>query len=251
VTDKIAFRVGWVSDVGKVRAVNEDSVLTKTDVGLWVVSDGMGGHGAGDLASQAVVEALSDLAPHASASSLLAEFERRIIAANAKLRALAAAQNRPVVGATIVALLVHSKHYACVWCGDSRAYLSRAGALRQITRDHSEVQGLVDLGVISKEEARSWPGRNVINRAIGAADQAGLEIVDGPISDGDRFLLCSDGLTGPLTDDEIGAALAATPDPQKACDDLLRLTLERGADDNVSIVVVDCARTEEAPGAPA
>ena len=97
------------------------------------------------------------------------------------------------------------RHYACVWCGDSRAYRLRAGALTQISRDHSEVQDLIDRGVLEPHEARNWPRRNVITRALGVADQAALEIGDGPIMAGDRFLLCSDGLTNHVADGEIAA----------------------------------------------
>jgi protein phosphatase len=246
VTDDFAFRVGCVSHVGRVREHNEDSVLAEPKVGIWAVSDGMGGYGNGDLASQAVVEALKTLAPNGSAAQLLAEFEQKIIGVNADLRTLARSHNRRIIGATLVALIVHGSHYACVWCGDSRAYLHRNRSLTQVSRDHSEVQELIDRGVISKEEARAWPGRNVITRALGASDQAELEIVDGPVQAGDRFLLCSDGLIAHVTDDEIAARLAAV-DPQAACDDLLKLTLGRGASDNVSIIVVDCGGADADP----
>ncbi len=245
-THDFAFRVGCVSHVGRVREHNEDSVLAQPTVGVWAVSDGMGGYGNGDLASQAVVAALRTLAPNHSAAQLLAEFERKIIDVNSDLRTLAHAHHRRIIGATLVALIIHGAHYACVWCGDSRAYLHRNNSLTQVSRDHSEVQELIDRGVISKEEARVWPGRNVITRALGASDQAELEIVDGPVQAGDRFLLCSDGLVAHVSDDEIAAGLA-TDDPQAACDGLLRLTLDRGASDNVSIIVVDCGRAGDPP----
>ena len=249
-TGDFTFRVGSVSDVGRVREHNEDSVLASPLVGVWVVSDGMGGYGAGDIASQAVVKALETLAPNDSAARLLAEFEQRIIGVNTELRSLARSQNRRIIGTTLVALIVHGVHYACVWCGDSRAYLFRNRVLAQVSRDHSEVQELVDRGVISREEARSWPGRNVITRAIGAADQAELEMVDGQVHAGDRFLLCSDGLIAHVSDEEISAHIAAD-DPQQACDDLLKLTLSRGASDNVSIVIVACDPAEGAAPAGA
>jgi protein phosphatase len=131
-----------------------------------------------------------------------------------------------------------------VWCGDSRIYLSRGGVLTQVSRDHSEVQELIDSGLIDKMEASNWPRRNVVTRALGVRDQADLEIVDGPAYAGDRFLLCSDGLVVHVADEEIAALLHAR-DPRHACDDLLNLTLERGASDNVSIIVVDCEVEEE------
>jgi serine/threonine protein phosphatase PrpC len=233
------FRTASASHVGKVRTLNEDSVLARPEIGLWVVADGMGGHGGGDVASRSVVAALATLPPPPSAAALLSEFEARIMGVNAELRALGRSRGASIVGTTLVAVLVHGAHFACVWCGDSRLYLLRDGAFAQISRDHSEVQDLIDRGALDRQEARVWPRRNVVTRALGAADQADLEIVDGPAFAGDRFLLCSDGLTAHVEDDELAASLAAG-DPQKTCDDLLALTLLRGASDNVSLIVVAC-----------
>ena len=136
--------------------------------------------------------------------------------------------------------MVHGTHFAFVWCGDSRGYLLRNGKLSQVSRDHSEVQELIDRGLLRKEEAKTWPRRNIVTRALGATDDAELEIVDGPAYARDRFLLCSDGLTVHVADNEIATLLGAVH-PQGAVDGLLQLTLERGASDNVSIIVVDCA----------
>ena len=232
-------KTATASHVGKVREVNEDSLLARPEVGLWVVADGMGGHGGGDLASSSVVAALATIDDCDSAAELLAQFEDRIIRVNADLRAFARLRGTQVVGTTVVAILIHGAHYACVWCGDSRAYLLRGGVLTQISRDHSEVQDLIDRGVLEPNEAKSWPRRNVITRALGTADQAALEIGDGPLMDGDRFLLCSDGLTNHVDDSEIAALLGAA-EPQKVCARLITLTLQRGASDNVSVVVVAC-----------
>jgi serine/threonine protein phosphatase PrpC len=234
-----SFRGAGASHVGKVRALNEDSWIARPEIGLWAVADGMGGHGGGDVASQAVIKILGELPAPPSAAALLAEFETRIAAVNAELRALATSRSKAVIGATLVALLVQDRHFACVWCGDSRAYRLRAGALARISRDHSEVQDLIDRGVLGLEEAKTWPRRNVVTRALGVSDQVELEIVDGPASAGDRFLLCSDGLTAHVEDAEI-AALLATEDARKICDDLIALTLERGASDNVTVMVVVC-----------
>jgi len=244
----LAFRTASVSHVGAVRKLNEDGVLARPEIGVWAIADGMGGHGGGDVASQAVIAALGRLARQPTGAALLGEFEARIVDVNAELRALARLRGGAVVGTTLVAVLIHGPHFACVWCGDSRLYLLRGGALTQISRDHSEVQDLVDRGVLDSEEAKAWPRRNVVTRALGVAEQAELEIVDGPAFAGDTFLLCSDGLTAHVGDDEIAACLAAD-DPQRACDALLALTLQRGASDNVSLVVVACdadARTVRA-----
>jgi serine/threonine protein phosphatase PrpC len=233
------FRMAWVTDVGLARELNEDSVLARPEIGLWAVADGMGGYGGGDVASRAVIEALEALPPSRSAADMLAEFEQEILRANSELRALARTRGVAVMGTTLVALMVHGLHFACVWCGDSRVYLRRGGVLTQVSRDHSEVQELIDRGLLNKEEASGWPRRNVVTRALGVSDKAELEIVDGPAYLGDRFLLCSDGLVTHVADEEIATLLVAR-DPQKACDDLLNLTLDRGASDNVSIIVVDC-----------
>ena len=236
---KFAFRSATASHVGHVRKLNEDSVLARPEIGLWVVADGMGGYGGGDVASRAVVATLDDLQHPSSAAAFRREFESRIAQVNQELRTLARARSSAVIGTTLVAILIYDSHYACVWCGDSRAYLMRGGKLTQISRDHSEVQDLIDRGALTAEEAKTWPGRNIVTRALGATDVADLEIVDGPAANGDRFLLCSDGLVGHLSDAEIAEQIARKA-PQKACDDLVELTLSRGAKDNVSVVVVDC-----------
>ncbi len=237
-TDAFAFRTAMISHVGLARELNEDGVIARPEIGLWAVADGMGGHGGGDVASRAVVEALKSLTPQASAPDLLGAFEQRIMSVNAELRALARTRGAAVMGSTLAALMVHGPNFACVWCGDSRVYLRRGAGLSQVSRDHSEVQELIERGVLDKEEARIWPRRNVVTRALGVVDQPELEIVDGPVHAGDRFLLCSDGLNVHLADDEIANLLAAG-NPEKARDDLLALTLQRGASDNVSLIVVD------------
>jgi serine/threonine protein phosphatase PrpC len=209
------------------------------DRGRGIPADGMGGHGGGDVASGAAVAALETIDASESAVELLKRFEERIIRVNAELRALARSRGTQVVGTTVAAILIHGAHYACVWCGDSRAYLLRDGALTQVSRDHSEVQDLVDRGILEPREAKRWPRRNVVTRALGVSDQAALEIGDGPIMSGDRFLLCSDGLTNHVDDGEIAALLGAD-EPQKVCARLLALTLQRGASDNVSIIIIAC-----------
>jgi len=155
-----------LTDVGRKRSLNEDAVLNRPEIGVWAVADGMGGHGGGDVASRAIVDGLSRIAPAVSASQLLDDFEARIAAAHEDLRALARHEGRPVIGSTLAALIIYEANYACVWCGDSRVYRLRSGALAQLSHDHSEVQDLVDRGVLEKAEAKSWPRANVVTRAI-------------------------------------------------------------------------------------
>jgi serine/threonine protein phosphatase PrpC len=235
----LRIRAGAATDVGLKRTRNEDSYIMRPEAGLWAVADGMGGHGGGDVASRMAVEALGRFAIEPGAAERLAAVEAAVIAANSEMRDYAQAHGRGVMGTTLVALLVHSEHFACVWCGDSRAYLLRGGALKQLTRDHSETQDLVDRGVLDPEEAKTWPRRSVLTRALGATDAPMLDLVSDRLEAGDAFLLCSDGLTTHCEDSDIAAALAGE-DPQAVCDALIALTLQRGASDNVSAIVLRC-----------
>lgn len=227
------------TDVGRVRKLNEDSLLMRPDLGLWVVADGMGGHDAGDFASQTVCAELDKLNPCTSARGLLSAMEARVIAANAVLRQTA--QDRGgnvVIGCTLATLMIYEDAFACVWSGDSRVYRIRRGAIEQITRDHTQVQELVDLGTLTAEEARTWPQKNVITRAIGVFDDPELEIQQGRIEDGDLFVICSDGLTEHVEDHEI--LLASANAIGAFVDQLINTTLERGAKDNVTVIAVSC-----------
>lgn len=241
-----AFATGAASDVGRVRSENEDSYLVRPDLGVWAVADGMGGYEAGKFASATVTSLIDTIGQAVSASDLLARFEERILRANEALRRYGREQGIGTFGTTVVALLVAERYFGCLWCGDSRAYLVRGGAIRQVSRDHTEVQELLDSGRISPQEAAAWP-RSVITRAIGVVDLPAIDLEQGPVEDGDIFVLCSDGLTGLVGDDEILDAVRSHP-PQGACDRLVAATLERGAPDNVTVVVVAC-RDASAAGA--
>jgi protein phosphatase len=234
------FRAGAATHVGLVRARNEDSFILRPEAGLWAVADGMGGHGGGDVASRMATDALARAEIATTGEGRLDAVEQAVAAANSEMRAYARAQGRAVVGTTLVALIVFEAHFAVAWCGDSRAYLLRDGALRQLTRDHSETQDLVDRGVLDPQEARHWPRRSVLTRALGATDAPELELVSGRWAPDDRFLLCSDGLTAHCDEAEIAAALAGG-DPQAACDALIAMTLQRGASDNVTTIALICA----------
>ncbi len=232
-----AYETGVVSHSGKVRTVNEDQFVVRPDVGVWAVADGMGGHDDGALASATVAAALGTLGTATSAPDLLAQLEDRVLMANSELRALIRARGGRMMGSTIATLLVHERHYACVWSGDSRIYLVRDGAIAQVSRDHTEVEELLQQGLISSEEARHWPRRHIITRAIGVQDVPELDLDSGDLQHLDTFVLCSDGLTDHVGDAEILAAVDGG-DCQPACDALLGLTLERGASDNVTVVIV-------------
>ena len=233
------FDSGATSDRGKVRAVNEDSWFANVSNGVWLVADGMGGHTNGQMASRKIAECAGSVGQPASAPDLLARFTDRMYRANDELVAYSEANEGLVLGSTLVAILVFGTHYACVWAGDSRAYLVRGGQLVQVSHDHTEMQDLIDRGLLTREEARHYPRRNVITRAIGVDNNLELDTVHGQVLPGDRFVLCSDGLTGYVPDEEI-CDIVSSLAPQAACDRLVELTLARGAGDNVTVVIAHC-----------
>ena len=221
---------------GMVRHENEDSYLDDAVSGVWAVADGMGGHQAGQLASRTVIEALRGIGPQTSAAWLLERCGACVVEANAELLRAAADRNT-TIGTTLAALLVHDVHYACVWAGDSRIYLVRSGAIALVSHDHTEVQDLVDQGIITEEERRTSPRRNVITRAIGVTNEPELEIKQGILAPGHTFLICSDGLTNHVADDEILGMLLERSS-EDACHAMIGLAIERGGSDNVTAVVV-------------
>ncbi len=232
------FETGALTHTGCVRDHNEDRFLSTPDAGLWLVADGMGGHHGGELASGSIVSHLSSIGRAASAPDLQARFVDRIGRANEEIQQISQA-NGATVGSTVVALLAFEQHFAVVWSGDSRVYMIRDGELMQISRDHTEAQELLDRGAITEEEAENWPRKNVITRAIGVASEPNLDQRYGTLQHHDTFILCSDGLTGHVEDTEIRRMVHGVA-PQEACDRLVELTLERGAMDNVTVVVVRC-----------
>jgi serine/threonine-protein phosphatase Stp1 len=224
------------SHAGLVRKHNEDRFVDRPDLGLWAVADGAGGHTAGEVAAQMIAEALQAIPPGLGAAAMIAEVRQCLEQTHQALRQ-AAAQRGPgvMMASTVVVLLARETHFACLWAGDSRAYLLRDEALLQITRDHSLVQQLVDAGTITAEAAERHPQANIITRAVGA-DEASLDLdkVTGALAPGDRFLLCSDGISKTLSDAEIARLLAGEA-PVEA---LLAAALARGAPDNITALAV-------------
>ncbi len=239
----LKFETGAVTHVGKVRTVNEDAYASYPEFGVWAVADGVGGYEAGEIASRIVTEAVASIGPPVSPEDQLARFIERITRSNDEIRNLAKEREGVFMASTIAAVLIAGEQFSCVWSGDSRVYRIRGGVIEQISHDHSEVQELVDKGVISEEEAKDWPRRNVITRAVGVFDDPELETREGAVENGDVFILCSDGLTGHVSDDEIRDMILDRR-PQVACEELIETTLGRGAKDNVTIIIVRCHRTE-------
>lgn len=226
------------TDVGKARDQNEDSLLRRPEAGLWAVADGMGGLERGQWASTEVAAALK-------AALLSGDFDedaRRVADAihgvNRRIHAESEASGDRM-GSTVVALLVNGRRFAVLWAGDSRAYLLRSGELHRLTRDHTQVQELVEEGLLTPEDAMHHPMSHVLTRAAGVEPGLEIDAIADEAEVGDVFLLCSDGLHGVVSDAEIALALGLERLPA-ACDRLIELCLARGAPDNVTLITVGC-----------
>lgn len=230
----------WISaarsHLGLVREINEDAWLDRPERGAWAVADGMGGHARGDLASRAVVETLEGL-PAAGLEQLAADARQRLQTVNSRLRLEAAVRDVPIIGSTVVALFARERRCRYLWAGDSRLYLYRGGQLRQLSRDHSQIEELRSQGKISAEEAINHPARNLITRAVGVADSLDLDEEGLEVEDDDMFLLCSDGLSNEVSEAEMCAALVAG-NCRQAAEVLIDMALKHGGRDNISAVVV-------------
>jgi len=228
------------SHVGMVRAINEDACLAMPELGLWAVADGMGGHEAGDIASQMIVEALQQTPIPPSWPDFVNSVQEALHEVNRRLRKESAQRyQHRTIGSTVVVLLAHEDHCACLWVGDSRIYRLRDGQLEQLTRDHSHVQELVEQGLLAPDEAHRHPLANVITRAVGSSDDLQIDEATHSLQVGDLFLLCSDGLNKTVSDEEITRLLAhSNHNCQEAVKAFIHLALMRDASDNVTTVVV-------------
>lgn len=228
-----------ITHVGKVRKHNEDSFVERPEIGLWAVADGMGGHSAGDVASQMIVDYLKEVQQSASLPELVNAVEDRLLTVNQQLLQKAMeGEKRLTIGSTVAALLAWQDLGIFIWAGDSRVYRRRDDRLQQLTTDHSQVELYVEQGLISREEASNHPHGNMITRAVGAAEDLYLDMDMCSLQSGDRFLLCSDGLTRHVTDLEIRDLLGEGT-AEEAANHLIELTLTRRAADNVTVIVVD------------
>lgn len=226
---------------GRVRTNNEDAYCVRADEGLFLVADGMGGHENGEWASAAIADAIQAVTlpqDFDGASQAVAE---ALHAANATI--YAEAQGRGLqMGSTAVALLVRDGRFAVLWVGDSRAYLRRDGQLIQISHDHTQVQEMIDRGLLSPEDAEGHPMSHILARAMGVRDTVEVDVIADETESGDVFLLCSDGLMARVEDHEI-ESMMGEEDATTRVQRLVKLTLDRGAPDNVTLITVDVQQT--------
>lgn len=228
------------TDVGCIRELNEDFWLLDDRTEIWAVADGMGGHERGDYASQCVVSYLSKVrSSWPNPRSLTLDIEHRLEEANRHLREESRRSNASNIGSTVACVAKYKNHALVVWTGDSRVYLLRAGQpMQQVTRDQTIVQDLIDAGKLDVSEAEDHPMANVITGAVGVQDELILEFEQVRLSAGDKFLLCSDGLSRTLSDNNIEEIVRASPSDQAPVM-LVEETLNNGAPDNVTAIIVE------------
>lgn len=248
----ITVTFGAVSDTGKLRNANEDSFLVSEH--LLAVADGMGGHNAGEVASAMVVQLLREAASRKIESS--ESFTQLVSTINDAIFAAATGTTEQRgMGTTLTAIAISGststdEHVVVVNVGDSRTYIVRKGELRQVTVDHSYVQELVSEGVISANDARTHPRRNIVTRALGIDSKVIADSWTLPIVSGDRYLLCSDGLVDEISNEEILAILIQNADPQRAAECLIAAANDRGGRDNVTVIVADMRLSDESVSPP-
>jgi len=233
----VEFRSAGLSDQGRVRESNQDAFLERPEVGLWAVADGMGGHAGGDIASRMVCDALADLSPADTLQNMVERVRDRLAEVNTQVRSAARhASGHSGGGSTVAVLLTRNAQCSILWAGDSRVYRMRAQTLEQLTRDHSYALEIADGTLPADSEGASADFS--ITRAVGGKETLELELRRDHVRKGDRFLLCSDGLTHELDDGQIGACLRGG-DPTECARKLLHCALEAGGHDNVTVIVID------------
>ncbi|MGO4384993.1 PP2C family protein-serine/threonine phosphatase [Specibacter sp. RAF43] len=235
--------VGAGTDRGLVREINEDAFIALDP--LFAVADGMGGHEAGEVASSECVAVLRQqpVLTAGSRNATAEDIQAALRHVDARIREVTNARAGTTLSGAVVVQEQGIPHWLVFNVGDSRTYLMSRGTFGQVTVDHSEVQELVDGGYLTAVEALVYPRRHVVTRALGAGGNAEADYWRIPIETGDRLLVCSDGLTGEVSDEQIQHILATADEPQEAADALIHLALRAGGHDNVTVVVVYVAGT--------
>ena len=247
------------TDVGIVRSGNEDNYLMLADRGVFIVADGMGGHAAGEVASEMAVRIISKELGSLRGMTDEAVGERIQLAIRASNEAIfdrtLSEHDKRGMGTTVTLLTLMPRRYLIGQVGDSRAYLLREGSLLQLTKDHSYVQEQVDAGLLTPDQARVHPYSNVITRCVGASNDVVPDLYFGSLRAGDVLLLASDGLTGMLEDEQLGKILSSEGSPQTWVDRMITEANRRGGLDNITAIIVKIetidAPTGEHPAAPA
>ncbi len=227
-----------LTETGKVRKHNEDSIGLFDANGIWVVADGMGGHAAGDYASQRIVEAIKAIKPGPLESRALA-VEDVLQSVNTELVAHAQARAAGTVGSTVVSAIADNQGCVIAWAGDSRAYLSRDGVLEQVNSDHSFVAELVRAGTLKEEEAEAHPAANVVTRAVGGDARLCVDYQYESWRPGDRLVLCSDGVSKELPGARLARLVAEGDSPEAVCNAVREAVYEGRCSDNLSVIVIE------------
>ncbi len=242
----LSLRFAARSHIGLLRQINQDSVYAGPR--LLAVADGMGGHAAGEVASAVAIAAIAPLDEDAPGADLLDALREAALVANQHLRDMV--EGDPALqgmGTTLTAILSAGSRLGLLHIGDSRCYLLRDGELSQITHDHSLVQALIDEGRITEDEASSHPQRSVITRVLDGRPDLEVDLSVREVRQGDRYLICSDGLTGPVGSRDTLTETLAIADPQEAVDRLVQLALRGGGPDNITVIVADAVESEVVP----
>jgi len=232
------FRYSAKSHVGLKRKVNEDSVLALPDQDIWLVSDGMGGHDAGDFASRLVADNVAMIPEGLDPTSRMQALREAIQLAHRQILQEAEQRGRGVIGATVAALMLAPGHFVGLWAGDSRIYRLRDGQIDMLTTDHSAVAELVLAGQMSWDEAEHHPHSNAITRAVGVGETLDLDKIRGATLPGDRVLICADGLSKYATFNILRDVLTNAP-LETVSDQLIQIALTGGGADNITVIVVD------------
>ncbi|QDW29219.1 serine/threonine-protein phosphatase [Arthrobacter sp. KBS0702] len=240
---------GYGTDRGLRREMNEDSFIAVDPV--FAVADGMGGHEAGEIASGICVRTLAEVPQLATGErgATAAIVQQALLKADADIREATGSRAGTTLSGVVVVEQMGIPNWLVMNIGDSRTYRLSQGQLSQVSVDHSEVQELVNAGEITTAEAAVHPRRHVVTRALGTGDETEADYWLMPVEDGDRILVCSDGLNGELDDEHIARVLGAEPDPQAAVDQLIQAALRSGGRDNVTCIVVDASNAADADSA--
>ena len=223
---------------GAVREMNEDAFLDRNSDGLWVVADGMGGHDAGEVASEMITSAMGKIDIQQPLADVVDILEDTLLNVHHKIRAYARSHcEGRTMGSTVVSLFVRESVGVCLWAGDSRLYRYRNNQLQPISHDHSQVNEMLARGMINEDEAVNHPASNVITRAVGASETLYVDITLVELQPNDVYLLCSDGLYGAIGEEQI-ANLLSLEEMETVTQNLIDQSLEASARDNVTVIAV-------------